>query len=171
MADDGSSFRLPVLGSHYVIDPAEGIVRREADGGRASFHGHLASVNYLLRAQDQPLAGEWVSEQQFPTGPLFFRGPHLLPSRKLEERFGADRPAFEAAGEALAGRPVGHGDAATELPLFPRLPVRVVLWLADEEFPARASFMFDRTADQHLLLDGIWSATHVVVEHMLRVSG
>jgi len=170
MTDAGMAFRLPVLNERYCVDCAARTVCRE-DGTdekqSASFHLHLSAVNYLIRAQDAPLAGELVSAKQFPTGPLFFRGPHELPAKKLEDRFGSDRAAFESAGLALGGRRVDHGDAAVELALFPRLPITVVLWLEDDEFPARVSYLFDRTADQHLLLDGLWSATHVARDALL----
>ena len=170
IADDGVAFCLPVLNERYCIRPVDRTVCREGDtdeGKSASFHLQLSAVNYLIKAQGVPLAGELVAAKQFPTGPLFFRGPHELPVKKLEGRFGSDAAAFESAGRGLGGRPVEHGDGAIELLLFPRLPITVVLWLADDEFPARVSYLFDRTADQHLLLDGLWSATHVVRDALL----
>lgn len=170
MADDGVAFRLPVLNERYCVHPLDRTMCREGgadEGQSAGFHCQLSAVNYLIKAQDVPITGEWVAEKRFPTGPLFFRGPHELPVKKLEDRFGADGAAFESARRELGGRPVEHGDAAIELLVFPRLPITVVLWLADDEFPARVSYLFDRTADQHLLLDGLWSATHVVRDALL----
>ena len=168
--DDGVAFCLPVLNERYCVNPVARTVCRDGatDGNQAAgFHLQLSAANYLIKAQDVPLAGELVAAKQFPTGPLFFRGPHELPVKKLEDRFRSDGAAFESAGRELGGRSAEHGDAAIELLLFPRLPITVVLWLADDEFPARVSYLFDRTADQHLLLDGLWSATHVVRDALL----
>ena len=168
--DDGKGYRLPVLGRPCrvnLVSRSVAVGASPGTGERPSFHLHLSSVNDLIRAQDVPLAGEWIGERQFPAGPLFFRGPHEMPTQKLRARFGDDRDGLEAAGLSLGGHAVAHGDAAVELPLFPRVPVRVVLWLRDEEFPARVHFLFDRTANQHLLLDGLWSAAHVVSDALL----
>jgi len=172
--NDGAGLSLPVLGKQYRIDPAERTVLLEPPGSSdkpAGFHLQLSAVNYLIRAQDVSLAGELVNEKQFPTGPLFFRGPHEMPTEKLEARFGTDKEAFEAAGRDVGGRPVPHGDTAVELPVFPRLPITVVLWLGDDEFPARVSYLFDRTANRHLLLDGLWSAAHVVRDELISAAG
>jgi hypothetical protein len=62
---------------------------------------------------------------------------------------------------------VDGGDRAYEFPFFPRLPVRLLLWLADAEFPARVVFLFDRTADQHLQLDGLWALGKALVNVLL----
>ena len=174
MTDDGQALCLPVLGRGYRISPADQTMCLDAAGSGdqpVGFHLQLSSVNYLIRAQDVPLAGELVTEKQFPTGPLFFRGPHEMPTTKLEERFGSDRDAFRDAGQKLGGQSVPHGDMAVELPVFPRLPVTVVLWLGDDEFPARVSYLFDRSANQHLLLDGLWSVAHVVQGEFLAAAG
>jgi hypothetical protein len=40
---------------------------------------------------------------------------------------------------------------------FPRVPVTLILWGADEEFSARAGMFFDVTCEQHLPMDVIWS--------------
>ena len=47
------------------------------------------------------------------------------------------------------------GGAATRLYPQPRVPVTVILWLEDEEFPARATLFFDSTVDFQLLLSDI----------------
>jgi hypothetical protein len=50
------------------------------------------------------------------------------------------------------------GDAAIRLYPLPRVPVTMILWLEDEEFPARTALFFDSTVDfQVLLSDIVWS--------------
>jgi hypothetical protein len=40
----------------------------------------------------------------------------------------------------------------------------VILWRADEEFPARTSILFDETAADQLPLDALWMAAHLAVK-------
>jgi len=122
----------------------------------------LAAVNYLIGAKNIPLDGRWVSEKEFPSGPLFFRGPHEMPAGKIEEMYGQNKEGFISVCQRLEGKKVEGGDAAFELLVFPRFPMRLILWLADEEFPARLTYLFDRTANVHLHLDGIWAAGNLV---------
>jgi len=37
------------------------------------------------------------------------------------------------------------------------VPVTIILWVEDDEFPARADMFFDATCEQHLPTDVIWS--------------
>jgi hypothetical protein len=80
-----------------------------------------------------------------------------MPTHKLEEAFGRSENGFASLSLSFGGIQVDGGDCAFEFLFFPRLPVRLLLWLADEEFPARMVFLFDRSANQHLQLDGLWA--------------
>jgi hypothetical protein len=40
---------------------------------------------------------------------------------------------------------------------MPRIPLTVILWLGDEEFPSRADLLFDSSAALHVPLDINWS--------------
>ena len=157
------SFTLKILNRDYIISPDEQLIQATGSPFEPpAFFFHLASVNYLIGAKDVPLDGRWVSEKEFPSGPMFFRGPHEMPALKLEEIYGKNRKGFVTACQQLGGNKVNGGDVAFELLVFPRLPVKLILWLADEEFPARLTYLFDRTANVHLLLDGIWTVSKLI---------
>jgi len=122
----------------------------------------LATVAYLVEAEDVDPGGEWVSPRQFPGGYEFFQGPHEIPVGELIARFGADRDGFEGVCQRLGGCPEPYADAAYSFFLFPRFPVAVLLWLQDEEFPARVSMLVDRTAHRHFPLDALLAALGVM---------
>jgi len=164
------SYRLRILNRDYNISladrsvrPAESIQDKSPD-----FYLQLAAVNYLIGAKDFPLLGKWTAETQFPSGPLFFRGPHKMPTQKLEKAFGRNQDDFASLSLSLGGRIVDGGDGAFEFLFLPRLPVRLILWLGDEEFPARMIFLFDRSADQHFKLDGLWAAGKALTNQLLQ---
>jgi hypothetical protein len=90
-----------------------------------------------------------------------------MPVRRLEETFGQDLNSFRDACLSWGGIKVDGGDIAFELPMFPRLPVRIILWKKDEEFPARICFLFDQTADKHLRLDALWSVGKAIEKELL----
>jgi hypothetical protein len=45
-----------------------------------------------------------------------------------------------------------------ELYPLPRVPVTLILWFGDEEFPARADLLFDSSVELQAPLDIAWSA-------------
>ena len=47
------------------------------------------------------------------------------------------------------------------------VPVTLIIWSGDEEFPSTASLLFDSTCVSHLPPDMIWSTSMMAVEMML----
>jgi hypothetical protein len=116
----------------------------------------LALVSYLIEARNVPLCGRWVSEKDLKGGEMFFRGPHLFPVKPLEDKFGKDGDRFLQAGEKFGGKDVPGADVSFQVMALPRIPIQMLLWLADEDFPARITFLFDATIEEHLPLDVIF---------------
>jgi hypothetical protein len=84
----------------------------------------------------------------------------VLPLDQIAERFGRDKVAFVAQGLKFGGGIVPFGDAAVRLYPLPRVPVTVILYLHDDEYPARTTLFFDSTVDFQLSLsDIVWSVS------------
>lgn len=168
--DEGlGAYRVPLCGEDHLVAPSERKV--EGPTGPAGFEPTLVCVQYLLTAREEPPAGEFVNPQRLPYGEFFFRGLHEVPTERLEAAFGERATAFRRAGEALGGRARAMGDGAWEFQALPRVPLVVVLWAADEEFPARAQFLFDRRADRQLPLDALWLLSRVVARRLVSAGG
>ena len=99
-----------------------------------------------------------MSPRDFPGGAQFFTGTHGVPVNRIIAKFGGDRDRFIASCKKLGGEPLAFGDADFVLRLFPLFPVQVILWLGDDEFPARASMLVDKNAHLQMPLDAILSA-------------
>lgn len=130
----------------------------------------LLTLVYLRDARDIALTGELVAPRQLAQG-HFFQGPHSLRLKSLDARFAHRLEAFWAAGERLGGTPVPQGDVAFRLWPFPRIPLVLVFWDADDEFPARISTRFDRSIEGHLQADAIWGLVHLTGARVLHAGG
>jgi len=165
------SYDLKIFSRSYVVVPPKMKIHTAGfPDEQAPFYLQLAAVNYLIGAKNIPLDGRWVSEKEFPSGPLFFRGPHAMPAKKLLKTFGSDRRGFVEACLFLGGNEIDGGDAAFEFYAFPRLPLRLILWLADDEFPARITYLFDRTANVHLKLDAVWTVGNLIESELIKTT-
>lgn len=134
------------------------------------FNEELVSVLYLLKARDIPFTGELVAGNEIAGGDFFFRGLHALPTDEIEETFGNNTQGFMFTGVMLGGKKVDFGDAAIEIPALPRIPLTYVLWAGDEEFPARVSILFDKTAGQHLPLDVLLTLIHLTTNLLCAIA-
>jgi hypothetical protein len=167
--DREKGFLLPFLSHTFGILPGKrDIVALEGGVPQPiSFELELIILTYLLRATPISLSGKTVNEKQIPGGEAFFRGPHLLQTGPMEDLFGDDREAFLRSGKKLKGQVIRAGDAGICLPVFPRVPMTLILWERDDEFPARVTVNFDSTVWKHLPLDIIWSTVNVVSKWMI----
>lgn len=167
----GAAYRLVSFGRLFTLLPGSRQVRCRESAGAAMLerHGDLLRLSllwYLVKATGDRPTGTLANPTRFPGGDLFARGTHVLPLDALAARYGRRPEAFLAAGSAFGGRRAPYGDVAVELPALPNVPVTLLLWRADDEFPARADLLFDATAPRHLPTDVLWAIAMLAVQLM-----
>ena len=111
--------------------------------------------------------GEYLAFVQLPCGSHHIKAFQKEVSAALSERFGADFEGFRIAAEKLGGIPAKDGDISYVLPFFPKIYVKVILWAADEEFPAAASFLFDNKCSFHMDTDGLNELANAATARLL----
>lgn len=172
--EDDGVFVVPVFGQAFLVNPDQREIR---EIGLHSFHleesthFNLLVPLYLASCTDAEPGGKHVSPQSLPGGSAYFKGPHELPLEVIAHHFGSNPNRLLEVGEKLRGKSVEHGDAAITIPTFPKLPVTVILWVGDLEFPARAQLLLDETAPRHLPIDALWGSLIMTVEAMTQVAG
>jgi hypothetical protein len=158
-----------MLNVDYVVSLSDRQIFRDQTTP-AGFIEQLCLLAYLISAQDLRLADTLVKAEALPSGQFFFRGPHSLPTDKLEEAFGeCPKNLYQITGR-LGAEKNEFGDASIRLHLLPRVPLTIVVWGRCEEFPARASILFDLTAAAHLPLDALHAAVNLAVGEVIRAS-
>ena len=172
--EDEDVFVVPVFGQAYLADPEAREVREiglhEVDLEEAT-HLNLLVPLYLASCTNPEPAGKVISPLSLPGGAAFFKGPHEIPNEVIAHNFGADLEKFSETAQALGGRAVDGGDAAVLIPVFPKLPVTMIIWTGDLEFPARAQMLLDETAPLNLGIDALWAAMVMTAEVMVRLGG
>jgi hypothetical protein len=163
-------YRLPFFERALSIDPARRTVQEAgAPAGDPGFRACLTALMYLLHIDTAGL-GPPLSPMDLPGGATYFRGHHGLPHAPLEARFGRDIPAFLAAGRKLKAETSPAGDAALAFQVFPGIIVEVILWQADDEFPAQVSFTLPAHLDRFWFLDAIWGLLNLVAQELLKAA-
>jgi hypothetical protein len=151
---DKQQYSINIWGNRYLIDPAnEKIEHFSAIGPPPHEYFALFAIYYLLRVKDIHLREEWVSEKDLPGGSTFFRGPHLIPTDLISRRFGNDLEGFKTWCEKLGGSPIDMADAAYRFSITAEIPVAVLYWIGDDDFPAEAKVLYDRSVTEIFTLD------------------
>jgi hypothetical protein len=154
---EGSYF-LDFLRERYCIEPHNCVIKSvpgPIPQGAPSVDLQVIMITYLLNALEIPLAKKLVAGSSLKGGKCFFQGAHGFPLDPLVKQYGWDVDGFVDQGLSLGATREHYGDAGLRFAALPRVPVVMVLWGAEEEFPARLNVIFDATIDKHLPLDAI----------------
>jgi hypothetical protein len=164
---DQGRFILPVFARPYLVDSQN---RRVQDLSRSDtrvdYNTALVLVSHLARAQETPPAGRMVSFNELSGGRALVTGPHALPLDPLADHFENNPHTLVQRARELGGEEIVGADVAVRLPGLPRVPMYLLLWLADEEFPAQAAPGVDAQVMHHLDLDGLLSLSHLMVQRL-----
>ena len=108
-------------------------------------------LHYLLSAKGTPIANRLVSFKELPGGGSYFPIFSKRVIEPLVEHFGERPRRLEEITGKLGGHTVAHGDMAVTVNAFSRVPVTIVLWQGDEEFPAQGNILFDAAISGYLM--------------------
>jgi hypothetical protein len=150
----GGRLQLEMLFQSYEIDVASFVVQK-ADGGKVSSFIQSLVLTYLRTADGTPVAGRWISFRELPNGSFYHRAFQGYAPDRLTKRWGFDSDGFSAACRSLGGVRLDLGDAGFSLQVLPRIDLAAVYWLGDEDFPSRASILFDAHAIRYMVTDGL----------------
>jgi hypothetical protein len=168
--EQSGQFLITFLNKRYLVNPAERkitVAEGISEGAKAGFLEQLCILAYLINARDLPMADKSVGPELLRGGQFFFRGQHALPTEGLESAFGEDPSRLLRLTGKFNAEPYSFGDAAIRFLILPRVPVTIVIWRRCDEFPARANYLFDQTAVEHLPLDALWTAVKLAVKALV----
>jgi hypothetical protein len=142
--------RLDYLNSAYEVSFPDGKITGPRTG-QLNQDEETILLKYLSQVNGIAPAGRWVAFAELPNG-MFHDAPFKIEAiRPLGELFDRQPERLAQAARQLGGESIGlAGDLSVAIPVFPRLLVAVLLWVGDEEFPARANMLFDAAAISHL---------------------
>lgn len=143
---DGGAIRLDYFGIPHEIDRKTGQIRVP---GRADhepgFDEVMAIYNFLYYAEEgAENSGEWVHFRDVKSAGVFEGAFERQVLGPFAEHFAGRPEAFREAGERLGCVPLPYGDGSFQVPAFSCIPLRVIFWDGDEEFPAKVNILFDK---------------------------
>lgn len=93
-----------------------------------------------------PLTGRWISFKEMESGEQYYPAFRKRSIDLLVKKYARDVEAvFQALDRNAAVGKAGQGDAGVIVEAFPGVPLQVILWKGDDEFPAEATILFDES--------------------------
>lgn len=143
--------RVDFLGQKVEVEYPSGQFEPEPSlEGELPIFAQILILHYLSRSAPVEETGKLISYKEIPGGSIYIQPFTNRAIRPLVQAFG-DKPQFLLdVGQKLGGTAVAHGDAAVTIRAFPHIPVTLVIWGGDDEFPATGNILFDASA-AHIL--------------------
>ena len=170
---------VPFFGQRHLVSHPAGRVESAEQGKPAHVSIAILLLHYLLTADAAPAADRWATFRELPGG-LFYAQAFAAHAEAPLAAFVGDTAGagdgdalgrriseLRAAAGRLGGADLDLADAAVRFQALPRVPVAVLLWKGDEEFPGQAGILFDASAHHYLPTEdlagmGDWLAHQLV---------
>jgi hypothetical protein len=128
-------------------------------------------LHYLQAGRQAALpSGAWVAYREIPGAAFYYAAFLKRAVDPLKKAFGQNLAGLRHAADRLNGVAVGFGDAGFDFRVFPKVPVRLIVHAGDDEFPAEATILFDRSIERMLSPEDIAWLAGMVVYRLISLS-
>jgi len=146
---DGDIIEISYLGQICYVTHPGGKIRLPA-WPELHHEEQILILQYLAKASGLPCRSSWLSFLDLPGGPHHFVPFQRAAINPLAKAFANQPDLFLPAAKTLGGVQIDLGHVGVVLPVFPRLPLAMLLWIGDDEFPTAADILFDAVAQTYL---------------------
>ena len=134
------------------------LVVRDVYNGKSLNTAYQALVCYYLVTSARASIGhhlesKWVSFADLPDGRFYNQSFQGYTGNRLAAQIESDKKKFSQIAMQMKGSALGIGDVGYQFLALPRVPVGVVFWGGDEEFPSNCQFLFNSNVSKHLPTD------------------
>lgn len=111
---------------------------------------------YLHTADGVEMADRWIGFRELPDGAFYNQAFQGYSGDLLARHFSENTDDLHAAARQLDGIQLpALAPAAYAFNPLPRIRLAIAFWLGDEDFPSRASVLFDASASHYMTTDGL----------------
>lgn len=160
------------LATPYLIRcPGGDVAYRAKSEKEPALWEQILLLHYFNTADGTPLSGHWISVKEIPDSRLYLPIFDKRAVAPLLGRFGTDPNRAREAARSIGGRDADGGDVGVTVPVFPRVPVTILFWKADEEFSPRVQILFDRTIVRYLPTEDIILTSQMLAFRLIALAG
>ena len=168
---DGQSLHIPFLDRTYLVSHPLFEFKDQADSEKEiPIQEQVLILHYLMAAETPDLTGRWISYREIPGASFYFGAFVKRAVDPLKKVFGQNISGFSRAAEKLRARIIENGDAGFEFRVLPAVPLQLILWEGDDEFPAEANILFDETIGRILSPEDVAWLAGMVVYRLIALS-
>jgi hypothetical protein len=156
------------LNRSYKISLPDGKVSFADNDEAVPIRDKILILHYFTRARGTPSTGRLITYKELQEGinyyPTFFK-------RAIEpiiSNFKSEPEKLTEIAATMGGRKSDYGDIAVTITAFPNVPLTIVLWRGDEEFPLDGNILFDSTIAEYLPTEDVTILCEIIAWRLVR---
>ena len=155
---------LSFLGRDVGITWPDFAFAMETPGEALSIQQQILVLHYLNGCEGSQIEGKWIAYQEVPDGKFYLDAFLRRAKNPLVQAFGSQPDLLvELATRVYDARPFDQGDVSVLVQPLPLVPVALILWRGDDEFPPEGNILFDKSIQRILSAEDIaWLAGMII---------
>ncbi len=143
------------LHRQYIITLPGAEIAPQDGGEDMPIRDKLLILHYFITAKGTPLPSRMINYKELPEGTAYFPTFYKRAIKPLTDNFGSQPQRLAEIAGGLGASHADYGDTAVTINAFRRVPITLVLWSGDAEFPAEGNVLFDSTITDYLPIEDI----------------
>ncbi len=163
-----NTFRIPFLDRMYRVSYPQFEFSDQTESDKEiPLQEQVLILHYMKAPAMPPPTKLWIAYREIPGAAFYFGAFVKRAVDPLKKVFGGNLAGFSRAAQKLNPQEIDNGDAGFEFSVLPGVSLQLLLWAADDEFPAEANILFDKNIGQILSPEDVaWLAGMVVYRLM-----
>jgi hypothetical protein len=164
----GSSIILKYLNLDFCLTLPEIEISRVGSQETVELRDKILMLHYLIRAEGTPLSDQLITYPELKEGANYFPSFHKRAVKPLIDYFGPLPEKLLKAAEPMGAVKSNLGDVSVTIPAFPRVPITLVLWKGDDEFPPNGNILFNSTILDYQPVEDVNILCQTIVWQMVK---
>lgn len=150
-ANEPNSIQIKFLNRMVTISWPDLIFTRDSDK-EITIKEKILILHYLNNAKKEDLTGELIAYQEIPSARFYLSAFNARSRDPFIAAFGDTPDKLPVvAQELFAAQIASMGDVSVTIQAFPKVPITLIIWRGDEEFPPNGTILFDSSIKDNLL--------------------
>jgi hypothetical protein len=150
---EGSRFEFSLFNKPVQIEYPELLAYDHIEGQPLNVALQALICYYMATADGIPLTYRWVTFADLPDGRFYNQAFQGYTGDKLSSFAGNDYAKITSALTLIDGIRMDEGDVAYQFRALPRVPLAIVYWSGDDDFPSSCKILFDSSVSHYLPTD------------------
>lgn len=156
------------LNQTYAISLPDGEISAIEDTEPISMRDRLVMLHYFISAKDTPPTGKLITFRELPEGIVYQPTFAKRTIKPLLDNFGKEPDLLLLFSQRLGGYKADYGNTAITINAFSRVPITIVIWQGDDEFPSQGNVLFDANITDYLPTEDITVLCEILAWKLVR---